>query len=380
MFAGSALTDRSGIVKDYWTLGPSGTQTVEVRAVDPETGQKLTFATFTATLAAIPDADSDGFTVEQGDCNDNNASINPGAPDIPDSNFSDTDCDGIDGKKTQSVFVTSLGTDDTTCGNIGTPCRTIGHATDRALELARSRVLVAAGTYSEALTLRQGISVHGGYSSDFVTRTLANRALINGSAEYINAGTPTGLYYTVLGENLTQAFTFDMLQVAGPTVTGQRTDGSGKHTAGILLRNIAANIATISYTKITGGNATGGNSGSGGTNAIQTAPSAGQPGDPGAESEVVCDNTSRGAGGNAGGSGALQGGAGAAGGTMDSDCNFSSPNFTATAGDKGGNAASFGATFGTGSNGGTGGDACGIVLAGQNGRQINGPAGQADLK
>ena len=375
MFAGSSLTDRSGIAKDYWTLGLTGTQTVEVRAVDPTTGQKLTFATFNATLAAIPDADSDGFKTEDGDCNDADASINPGANDIPDSNFVDSDCDGIDGKKSTSVFVTTLGTDDATCGNIGAPCHTIGFASDRALELARSRVLVAAGTYGEALTLRQGISIHGGYSTDFASRSLPNRALLNGSAEYLNAGAPTGLYYAVLGESITQAFTLDMLEVAGPTVTGQRADGSGKHTAGILLRNIAANVAKISYVKITGGNATGGSSGAGGTSAIQTAPSPGDPGGDGNEFETACDNTSRGAGGAAGGTGALQGGTGGAGGTMDTDCGALSLNFEATAGQTGSNAATTFANVGLGSLGGTGGISCGAVLAGLNGRQVNGLSG-----
>lgn len=60
MFAGSGITDKSGVAQDYWTLGMTGTQTVEVRAVDPTTGAKLTFATFTATFAAPPDPHADG--------------------------------------------------------------------------------------------------------------------------------------------------------------------------------------------------------------------------------------------------------------------------------------------------------------------------------
>jgi YVTN family beta-propeller protein len=49
MFAGSALTNKDGIARDYWTLGPeAGTNTVEVRAVDPETGEKLIYGRFSA--------------------------------------------------------------------------------------------------------------------------------------------------------------------------------------------------------------------------------------------------------------------------------------------------------------------------------------------
>lgn len=49
VFAGAALTDRSGIASDRWTLGPTtGEQTLEVRAVSPD-GVKQVFGTFKAT-------------------------------------------------------------------------------------------------------------------------------------------------------------------------------------------------------------------------------------------------------------------------------------------------------------------------------------------
>lgn len=53
VFAGSALTDNKGTARDYWTLGSAGAQELQVRAVDSQTGEKLVFATFTAT-AVIP--------------------------------------------------------------------------------------------------------------------------------------------------------------------------------------------------------------------------------------------------------------------------------------------------------------------------------------
>lgn len=57
VWAGSALTDKRGHARDYWTLGPStdpGANTLEVRAVDPTTGEKRVFATFTATGLPAP--------------------------------------------------------------------------------------------------------------------------------------------------------------------------------------------------------------------------------------------------------------------------------------------------------------------------------------
>jgi uncharacterized protein YjdB len=54
VFAGAARSDSRGIAKERWTLGPTpGTpQTLEVRAVDGETGEPVVFASFRATALA----------------------------------------------------------------------------------------------------------------------------------------------------------------------------------------------------------------------------------------------------------------------------------------------------------------------------------------
>lgn len=55
VFAGAAISNRDGLVQERWTLGFSGLQQVEARAIDPATGEPLTFAVFTATLSdSIP--------------------------------------------------------------------------------------------------------------------------------------------------------------------------------------------------------------------------------------------------------------------------------------------------------------------------------------
>jgi hypothetical protein len=62
VFAGSAITNKNGIAQERWTLGAvADTQQVEARAVDPETGAGVVFATFRAigttdapaTIAAV---------------------------------------------------------------------------------------------------------------------------------------------------------------------------------------------------------------------------------------------------------------------------------------------------------------------------------------
>jgi hypothetical protein len=54
VFAGSAITSVKGLAQEYWTLGTVAgePQALEVRAVDPTTGVKQTFGTFTATPTA----------------------------------------------------------------------------------------------------------------------------------------------------------------------------------------------------------------------------------------------------------------------------------------------------------------------------------------
>src|SRR5712691_7320984 len=53
VFAGAAITGPDGIVQERWTLGASGPQRLEARAIDNLTGAKLTFATFDATLTDV---------------------------------------------------------------------------------------------------------------------------------------------------------------------------------------------------------------------------------------------------------------------------------------------------------------------------------------
>jgi hypothetical protein len=55
VFAGAALSDHDGVVREWWTLGPNpGENRLEARAVDPATGEKLVFATFHAIAQAPP--------------------------------------------------------------------------------------------------------------------------------------------------------------------------------------------------------------------------------------------------------------------------------------------------------------------------------------
>ena len=51
VFGGVSETDEDGYAREWWTLGAAGPQTLEVRAVDPTTGERRVFAEFHATAS-----------------------------------------------------------------------------------------------------------------------------------------------------------------------------------------------------------------------------------------------------------------------------------------------------------------------------------------
>ncbi|HWU86983.1 MAG TPA: DUF1565 domain-containing protein, partial [Kofleriaceae bacterium] len=83
--------------------------------------------------------------------------------DVPDGDYVDADCDGIDGDIAHAFFVSPAGT-DTGTGTRLDPFLTIGHAVAQAAaDPVRRQVLVAAGTYAESVTVPDGVGVFGQY-------------------------------------------------------------------------------------------------------------------------------------------------------------------------------------------------------------------------
>ena len=371
VFAGAAVSNDNGVVQDYWTLGMTGSQVVEVRAVNSTTGGKQTFATFTATFTPAPpppsDVDGDGFTVTQGDCNDTDDNVNPGAVDDPDPTFTDHDCDGVDGRVNNAILVSVTGTNAFGCGTLAVPCGSITFGMLQAATSGRPHVYIAVGSYNEAVQLRDGVSLFGGYATNFGSRSLANRAAITGS------NLALGTRHTVIGVGLTQPISFDALVVQGSNANGQLASGAGIHSVGILLLNSSATV-TITQTDIFTGNGSTGLDGSNGSSATVIAAQAGGNGGNALESQSpFCDETTRGAAGSAGGSGLLAGGAGGAGGTKDTDCDDPfNPDFTASGGNSGVAAVVTASLLGTP---GSGGAACAAGAPGHDGRESHGANG-----
>jgi hypothetical protein len=120
----------------------------------------------TTTTPATPaaqttgDADHDGHPDDK-DCGPTDASIHPGAPDVPDLAFVDQNCDGIDGTETDAIFVSPNG-NDLDPGTKQRPKRQIQAGVATVAAGNRKYVLAAAGTYAH-VTAVSNMQVYGGY-------------------------------------------------------------------------------------------------------------------------------------------------------------------------------------------------------------------------
>lgn len=101
----------------------------------------------------------------------------PGAEDVPDDAFKDTNCDGIDGDVERAVFVASDG-DDLGQGLPDDPFRTIG----AAIAVARAEkkdVYICNGTYDRGIVVEQAaVNLYAGYDCANGWRRIADRATI----------------------------------------------------------------------------------------------------------------------------------------------------------------------------------------------------------
>src|SRR5947208_1628862 len=378
VFAGAAISGGDGIVQERWTLGFSGPQQVEARAVDNATGAKITFATFTATLtdvqppvvsgvatspanptagtpfdlaAIVSDAATGGSNIASA-----TYSVDGGAPvamSARDGAFDQqneavlahvtvasagshvvcvTGRDAAGNVSSPScitvvvaeaaIYVSPAG-DDAANGTRDAPLKTIGAALALAGVSGKNRVNVAQGTYPENVQLRAGISLYGGYDAATWTRVPATFVTT------IAPG-PSTPAVAVQGDNVTG------VTIDGFTIRSGDAVSLRESAYGIVLTN---SVATISGNHVIAGNGTAGTDGFTGF--------AGQNGVVGNDGQPERANGLAGTSGQHGGSG---GGGGGGGG------------LNPTGGGNGGGSGGTGGCAGSGGGGGGGaGGSFGIV-------------------
>ena len=105
------------------------------------------------------DSDGDGATDAE-DCRPADPAIRPGAPDLPDLAFVDSNCDGIDGTEQNAIFVSPEGK-DTNPGTREQPKREIQSAVETAS--GNGKVVLAASGRYRGVAARSGVGIYGGY-------------------------------------------------------------------------------------------------------------------------------------------------------------------------------------------------------------------------
>jgi hypothetical protein len=153
-----------------------------VTTVAPTT---TTTTTTTSTSSPTPlDADGDGHP-DAKDCSPRDAKIHPGAADVPDLAFVDSNCDGIDGTEKDAIFVSPLG-NDVNPGTKQKPKRQI-QAAVATLAAGNGRyVLAAAGAYNRVVAV-SGMHTYGGYDPGSWSRGNDRVTSIVGPSEGIEA-------------------------------------------------------------------------------------------------------------------------------------------------------------------------------------------------
>jgi hypothetical protein len=304
--------------------------------------------------------------------------------DLPDDAYLDTNCDGIDGDASTAIFVASAGADGATCGLVSaSPCAHVSFGVVRAVQVGRTQVLVASGSYDEVLVLSSGVNVYGGFDTGWqrALHTVAgHETTIAGRQDTTTGG--DGEYLAVRAHDLLTPVTLSNVTIAAPAAQGA-SGGNGRSSYGV---HVASATLTLEDVTILAGAGAPGSPGTAGLDATIVERQSymnGQHGGDGQEFQASCNSTMRGASGPPGtntcsaspSSRALNGGQGGPGGTMDTDCSVFSADYAATPGANGANATFVDGTFGKGGNGGSGADQCGPTTGGMPGLVANGTAG-----
>ncbi len=153
--------------------------------------------------------------------------------DVPDDDFVDSNCDGIDGDIGGAIFVATSGS-DTNSGTMTRPKRTIAAAVAHAAAVGKD-VYVSHGVYtlSAPVTIASGVSIYGGYDSDWV-RSNKGRPVLHRTES-----ADDGDLVAVRAEYVVDATVLDRLViVAGDSTRGDSTGVEVGYAPGLTLRRL----------------------------------------------------------------------------------------------------------------------------------------------
>ena len=267
----------------------------------------------------------------------------PTAEDLPDPDYLDTNCDGMDGDREGAIFVAPYGYDENP-GSRVMPMRTLEAALEEA-ERSSKDVYLHEGVYEGTIRMRSGVSIYGGYGSNWV-REERNLSIIVGSYD-ANLVTIYNGVPAVIVNDIDDPTVIDQVEIEAPNAVNLSSNAIG-----VYVRN-SEGFSLFRTTVIVGDGASGivGTTGAAGGDGKE-----GNQGDDGCEDAGLvciqsCSNPTGGAGGT--NSGGCNGGAGGRGGNPGIGNGDSDPQVGSTS--TGGSAACGGGGS-AGTNEGAGGD------------------------
>jgi hypothetical protein len=262
--------------------GGSGTTSSGSTGGNATTSTGATSSSSSSTSSGSCDAtdpDGDGVSECQGDCDNNDPTVHPGAPEIC-GDMKDNGCTGQAEQGCQGLgtFVSGLTGDDNNPGTQAAPVKTIAKGIEHAKTIGNGVAVYVAGGggvhYPDPLTVTEGISLYGGYNRMTWVRELTN------SDTPILAQGPDGVYippgitrktvidgFRIQGKNdaantaqqpYGAALTIDR---ASPTISNNVINGptepSGNRSIAVIILGPTSTPKgpLITNNRITGGNA-----------------------------------------------------------------------------------------------------------------------------
>lgn len=189
--------------------------------------------------------------------------------DLPDVDFIDANCDGMDGEVNNGVFVSPTG-DDSAAGTASAPVQTLSAGIKAAVNQGKRDVYVSAGLFTGPLAVSgvNGVNIAGGYAPGAPrwTRSVINTTVLSG-------GNPA-LLVADAGSTM-----FQFITVRGDAAQGREVNGSGRSAYGAMvvsssgvkleLMNIAAGAGAAGVDGVRGTDGVGGFDGGVGNNGAQ---------------------------------------------------------------------------------------------------------------
>lgn len=162
--------------------------------------------------ANVPDKDRDGFSEAEGDCNDRVPSIHPGAPDIPDLDAVDSNCDGKDGNIDLDRYLSA-----------SAKLADFNMAMAQCTAVAGCHILVEQSyfLFADSLSLTGGTRMYGGYKDDFTKREIIDPNLDVYTTTIVLAG--DDVQRTIIIEDQSDVVLLDgflIIAPDAPSITG----------------------------------------------------------------------------------------------------------------------------------------------------------------